>query len=261
MTGREEAALMPVAPLLVAAAALLAAADEPVQVPPRVTGMRMAEAFKVLGHEGGALSYTLAVRSVVSKTDGSDRKESESVEALTRDARGVTTVKVLKATRDGREFTSEAQKERDEALARGAKAEEDDGGKKTSVGLVLPAGEDAHRFEFGPATSTGTILTASFRPAPAHRRDTNIAEGTLAWDPATGDPVWIEAAPVELPRGASELTIRFEFARAGDLLYPARTVTDGVGGLLWIKRRFHAEIAISDLRAGALPAPSPLPAP
>ncbi len=252
---------MPVTALLVAAAVLSGVTDAPVQVPPQVTGIRMAEAFKVLGNEGGPLSYTLAVRSVVSKTDGSDRKESESVEALTRDARGVTTVKVLKATRDGREFTSEAQKKRDEALAKGAKAEEDDGDGEVSVGLVLPAGEDAGRFEFGRATREGSVMIVSFRPTPAHRGDENIAEGTLAWDPATGDPAWIEAAPVKLPRGASELKIRFEFARSGDLVYPATTVTDGVGGILWIKRRFHAEIAISDLEAGALPGSSQPPRP
>ncbi|MEW6336861.1 MAG: hypothetical protein ACOY3Y_01105 [Acidobacteriota bacterium] len=239
-----------------AVAVLIGAAGASAQAPPRVTGVRVAEAFKVLEEREGPLSYTLAVRSVVSKTDGSDRKESESLEALTRDAKGATTVKVLKATREGRDVTAEAQRDRDERLAAEASARHD-GGDEISVGLVLPTGEDAGRFEFGPATRVGSLLTTSFRPTPAHRGDENIAEGTLAWDPTTHDPAWLEAVPVDLPRGASELKIRFEFARAGGLLYPARTVTDGVGGILWIKRRFQAEIAISDLRAGNAPSSTP----
>lgn len=242
---------MPVTALIVAAAVLSGAMDAPLQVPPQVTGIRMAEAFKLLGNEAGPLSYTLAVRSVVSKTDGSDRRESESIEALSRDAKGTTTVKVLKATRDGRDVTGEAQKNRDKKLAEKDTPEEDDQGE-IGVGLVLPTGEDIRRFDFGPATREGSLTRISFRPTPAHQGDENIAEGTFAWDPATGDPAWIEATPFELPRGVSELKLRFEFARAGDLLYPARTVTDGVGGILWLKRRFHAEIAISDLKAGTL---------
>ena len=43
------------------------------------------------------------------------------------------------------------------------------------------------------------------------------------------------------------MTLRMELVRAGEMIYVARTVTDGVGGVLFIKRKFHVETEIRDL--------------
>ena len=87
---------------------------------------------------------------------------------------------------------------------------------------------------------------APFAPTAPGRKKDNMTQGRLAWDPATGDPLWIEARYVDPPTGIKEMLLRFELAREGDLLYLRRTVTQGVGGMLWIKRKFDVEMVISD---------------
>jgi hypothetical protein len=49
------------------------------------------------------------------------------------------------------------------------------------------------------------------------------------------------------PAVLQEMTFRFEIARLGEALYVRRMVMDGVGGILFIKRRFHAEMEVTEI--------------
>ncbi len=113
--------------------------------------------------------------------------------------------------------------------------------------MRLPLGKDLALFEFGPTRAESGALVASFAPRPSARKEDNITRGTLAWDEASGDPLWLEATFVDPPTGVKELAMRFEIGRQGDVLYLRRTTTKGVGGMLWIKRTFDLEMTITDL--------------
>ena len=231
--------------------ALLLAAALPAfgAAPPPETSARLREAFAVLGDEGPVASYTLTTRSTVAKPDGDDREDSVLIHEISRLADGSRRVKVRQATTNGKDETAERQKQIDEARAERAtsKADKKKNKEEHSVSLGLPFGEDAGKYEFSAPTAEGDLLVASFAPSPAHAKDDGVTRGRVAWRGDTLDPAWLEAQPVELPTGVSAMTMRFEFARAGALVYPRLTVTDGQGGLLWIKRRFHIEVEITDL--------------
>ena len=236
---------LPLFPALLLTAALPVAAGGP----PPETAARLREALRSLSEEGPSGSYTMTTRSLVTKPDGSDREEGRTVVEIARLADGSRRVTVREAVTNGKDETAKRQQEidrdraeRDKAKATAKKDEDEQG-----VSLGLPIGDDAVKYDFAAVTGEGTLAVASFVPAAAHAKDDGVTRGRLAWHRDSLDPAWLEARPVDLPTGVSEMTMRIEFARAGDVVYPCLTVTDGLGGVLWIKRRFHVEVEIGEI--------------
>jgi hypothetical protein len=232
---------------LTAATAVLAA-----ELPPAETLSRLESAGKVLETWPG--TFRLTTRAVVSKPDGDDREESVTVMRMGAGTDGPEVQEIVSATRDGKDVTAEVrgevEKERDEARKAAAKKkqkaeeDEDDGG---GFELTLPGGKQTGKFAFTALPAADGACGAAFAPGAAHAKDAGLTTGELRWDCATLDPLWVVARPAKNPKGVKEMSLRMEIARSGDLMYVARTVTDGVGGVLFIKRKFHVETEIAEL--------------
>lgn len=238
--------------LLVLTAATVAGAAEL----PAATAARLARALESLEKDTSVGGYTMTLNATVSKPDGSDREDQLEVLKATRGPEGRFLHEVVRSEENGKDVTAkrraeQAKHERREAEKAGKEKQE----ASISVSLKLPAGDDMKLFAFSPAPS-GDPHAVAFAPLPAHRKVDGMARGTVAWDPVTSDPLWLEAEPVEMPDHVSAMKLRFEFARSGELLYPRRTITDGAGGMLWIKRKFHMEMDVTDVVPAAL-APAP----
>lgn len=221
--------------------------------PPAATSDRLKSALEALekGHFAGR--YTMTTRAVIAKPDGSNREETSEVARVVQDGSAEPEITLVSSLKDGKDVTAERQKQMAESRARetekakkAEKTEKDEDG--LSASMRLPLGDDAGLFEYGPPRSEGGVLVAPFTPTAQGRKQDNMTEGRLAWDPTTGDPLWIEARYVDPPTGIKEMLLRFELARAGDLLYLRRTVTKGVGGMLWIKRAFDVELVFSEIQ-------------
>lgn len=224
---------------------------------PPETAARLASALDSLQSQAVA-GYTMTVKVTVAKPNGSDREDHLEVVKTTRAADGTLVHEVVRALENGKDVTEKRRAERSKRDDRNAhKADDDKDDEKKeggiSASLRLPLGDDARLFAFSPPASGGPYAVA-FAPLPGHAEDEGLASGTLAWDPATLDPLWLEAEPVIMPDHVSAMKMRFEFARTGELVYPRRTVTDGAGGFLWIKRTFHMDMEVADVVA-AQPVP------
>jgi hypothetical protein len=218
------------------------------QAPPREVTDRLDRALNALKPGSFQGTYTLTTRSSVSKLDGSDRELEEQTVELVQAASGDPSSRVVHASRNGEDVTATRQREHEEEQrerqAKAAKRDKKDS-ESVSVTVSVPAGADVAKFEFGAPTRDGELLVSSFSPRSEHRDKEGITEGRIAWHAGTLDPVWLEVRPVKLPKHASELGIRFEIRREGEMLVLGRLVTDGSGGILWIKRRIHAEMETS----------------
>lgn len=226
---------------------------------PPETAARLASALDSLRSPAVA-GYTMTVKVTVAKPNGSAREDHLEVMKATRAADGTLVHEVVRSLENGKDVTDTRRAEQSKRESRNdRKADDEKSSEKKEVGisasLRLPLGDDARLFAFTPAASGGPHAVA-FAPLPAHADDEGLARGTLAWDPTTLDPLWLEAEPVVMPDHVSAMKMRFEFARAGELVYPRRTVTDGTGGFLWIKRTFHMDMEVADVVA-APPSPAP----
>lgn len=242
-----------VVPLLLGGSAVRGAG-----LPPE-TAARLASALDSLQSPAVA-GYTMTVKVTVAKPNGSDREDHLEVMKATRAVDGTLVHEVVRSLENGKDVTDKRRAEQSKRESRNdQKANDGKSSEKKEVGisasLRLPLGDDARLFAFTPATSRGPHALA-FAPLPDHAKDEGLARGTLAWDPDTLDPLWLEAEPVVMPDHVSAMKMRFEFARAGELVYPRRTVTDGTGGFLWIKRTFHMDMEVADVVAGR-PTPTP----
>jgi hypothetical protein len=228
--------------------------------PPAATLSRVESAGKVLETWPG--TFLLTTRAVVSKPDGDDREETVTVMRMGAGTDGPEVKEIVSATRDGKDVTAEVRgeltKERDEARKAAekkkqkAEEDEDDG---DGFELTLPGGKQTGTFAFTALPVADGACGAAFAPGAEHAKDAGLTIGELHWDCTTLDPIWLVARPVKNPTGVKEMSLRMEIERAGGTLYVARTVTDGVGGVLFIKRKFHVETEIAEL-APAGPAAS-----
>jgi hypothetical protein len=203
-------------------------------------------------------TFRLTTRATISKTDGSSPEQSVSTMRMTGGDGGPRVLEVVSATRDGKDATAKVRADTAKAQAkadarrtarRDGKADRDEEG----ASLDLPGADAAGKFAFTPLPAVGEDCGASFAPASEHSGDEHLTRGELHWSCTTLDPLWVRATPVENPKGVSEMTMRLEISRHGDTLFVAHSVTDGVGGILFIKRRFHVETEIDEL---APPAPA-----
>ena len=202
-------------------------------------------------------TFLLRTRAVVSKPDGDDPEESTSVMRMAGGVDGPEVAEVVSATRAGKDVTAETraelakERQRAEAKRKDEEREQDDGDDDEELEMTLPGGEHTDAFAFTPLPADGDACGAAFAPRPERAADAGLTTGELRWSCTSLDPLRVVARPARNPKGVKEMSLRLEIARAGDTLYVARTVTDGVGGVLFIKRKFHVETEISELLPAA----------
>ena len=221
--------------------------------PPAETLSRLEGAGTVLERWPG--TFTLTTRAIVSKPDGDDPEESVSVMRMGGGPDGPEVREIVSATRVGKDVTAEArgelEKERKAARKAAEKEKGNDEDDDDGFELTLPGGEQTGKFAFTVLPAPDGGCGAGFAPREEHAKEPGLTTGELHWDCTTLDPLWLVARPAKYPKGLKEMTLRMEIARAGETLYVARTVTDGVGGVLFIKRKFHVETEIAGLTPAA----------
>jgi hypothetical protein len=193
-------------------------------------------------------SYTLTMMQAIQKRSGKGRSQSDLVWQVSRRADGSVEERLTSLKRNGREVSDEKRAEFEkEWLA----PDESDSGKTFSIELEIFSSDTLDLYEIGEPLVFGDVVTVTFGPRPAHRKDEGICEGTLAWDRSSLEPLWVDLAVLKPPKPVRELRIRYEYARDGDLVYVGRTETHGWGKLLFFSREFEDVMTFGDVRSGA----------
>ncbi len=198
-------------------------------------------------------SWRMLTSSVVEKPSGKAHHEAKMEIKCSRDTQGALHREVIRFVKDGKDETEQIRKRlarqdaKREAGRKKKKRKKDDTGP--GADFVPPDLEhrDLYVFEPLPAAGDGSAR-CRFHPTPVHEKDRGLLSGELAWDPETLDPRWIEGDLLHPPAPLKRMHLRIEFRRAGDLLYSSRMVTDGLIKLLLLKRRFHADVRMEDVR-------------
>jgi hypothetical protein len=238
---------------LAVAVPLALAAPAPVpQAPPPETMRRAQAALDLLDGRGFAGSYRVTVKAHVVATGEDGPEDTLEIEDVTIAPDGTRTTHLIRAVEDGRDVTAKRLAEGDGDTE---EKEQVDGDSHDSFDLELvPLGANAPRYSFAPARVRDGVATAEFRPAARGGEDDELGRGEIAWDVASGDPLWIEAGLAEKHVGLSELVLRFEFARAGGVLFPRTIHTRTKAGIpLLFKLRLNIDIEITDVRPGTAP--------
>ena len=238
--------------------ALAAPAPVP-QTPPPETLRRAQAALDLLDGRGFIGSYRVTVKAHVVASGEDGPEDTLEVEDVTIAPDGTRTTRLVRAVEDGRDVTAErlakgnaddTQEAGDDsraALGRGRVAL---GGNPPRYKLAPPRLRNrAARYSFAPPRIRNGVATAEFRPVARGDEAEDLGRGEIAWDPATGDPLWIGTGLAERKVGVSELSLRFEFARVGDVLYPAAIRTRTKAGIpLLFRLRLSVDLAITDLK-------------
>ena len=202
-------------------------------------------------------SYRLTVNAVISKTNGTVTDEDLTDMAVSRSVDGIQQETILRATKNGKDTTAESRaeqaKRKAKDLGKTKRNEKKTSDGEISVGLKIPGPKTADSFVYQALASEHGACRVGYSPNQEHQKDEGISKGELAWKCDTLDPLWATAELVDLPSHVSEMKARLEFARDGGTAYMSRLTTDGAGGILFIKRKFHMMMEISDL----VPSPAP----
>jgi hypothetical protein len=210
--------------------------------PPPQTLVQLEKALERADPKTVSRPMVAKTRAVVEKPNGSDREEYV-VESVGK-GDGTEETKLLFATKDGKDVTAEKRAESEKEKAerekhpKPQKPPADARKEKNSLGMKIPTGDDRKLFVLGEAKSEGDLLVVTYEPARGAKGE-ELSRGRIAWNAATGEPAYIDAQLVNPPTGLKELHVRGEFRGAGDAIYTGVLRTSGVGGLLWIKRKFE----------------------
>jgi len=233
---------------LAVAVPLALAAPAPVpQAPPPETMRRAQAALDLLDGRGFAGSYRVTVKAHVVATGEDGPEDTLEIEDVTIAPDGTRTTHLIRAVEDGRDVTAKRLAEGDGDADHEEQVHRD---SHESFDLELvPLGVNAPRYVFAAARVRDGVATAEFRPAARGGEDDELGRGEVAWDVATGDPLWIATGLADHKVGVSELSLRFEFARAGDVLYPRSIRTRTKAGIPLIFRlRLAIDLEITDLK-------------
>ncbi len=193
-------------------------------------------------------AYTVEISSVVAKPDGSAKNATDLEMSVEVDAEGQELRRLIRFIIDGEDQTEKHREDLE------SEQDEGNGDGEGDDDFVVPFGDDADHFSFAQARVVGGHIEMTFEPALGHEHDGNLTRGTLAWDEATLDPLWIEMDVLKPPKPLRELRVRMDFERVGDGVYMNRMVTDGRVKVLLMKRNFHMEMTVSDLIPAERPA-------
>ena len=232
--------------------ALAAPAPVP-QAPPPQTLRRAQAALELLEGRGFVGSYRVTVKAHVVASGEDGPEDTLEIEDVTIAPDGSKTTRLVRAVEDGRDVT--AKRLAEDAGHEAERADHDSHDSHDSFDLELvPLGAHAPRYSFGPARVRDGVATAKFEPAAHGGEDDKLGRGEVAWDVATGDPLWIDTGMAKRRVGLSELSLRFEFARAGGVLYPKSIRTRTKAGIpLLFRLRLTLDLDISDLKPQQVP--------
>jgi hypothetical protein len=235
------------ATLAVAATLALAAPAPAPQEPPVETLDRAQAALDLLDGRGFVGSYLMTVHVDVVASGEDGPEDTLEVKEITIAEDGTRTSRLIRAVEDGRDVTSRR-------LASEGEVEEEHASRSDHAGFdtdLLPLGRNTRNYTFSHTKVTGGVATSEFRPRRGVEED-EMGRGTLAWDVASGDPLWIDAEMAKHHVGVKELTLRFEFARDRDVLYPRAIRSRTRAGIpLLFKLHLELDLELSELRPAA----------
>jgi len=203
-------------------------------------------------------SWRTVDRAVIEKTNGKGRHETEAVIEAVRREDGTVVRRAVRLLRDGEDRTEKLQEILDEENGKAGKEARDGDGGETEAEFVPPdaAHREAYRFEPLPPGAGGEAR-CRIAPAPGHEKDPGILDGTVAWEAASLEPLWLEGDVLNPPKPLKALHVRVEYRRLGPVLSIGRIVTRGLAKVLFLKRRFQAEIRFEDVRPADSAPPDP----
>lgn len=117
--------------------------------------------------------------------------------------------------------------------------------------LIFPAGRDKAFYNFGPERLKDGLLQCDFAPLerlPGDAPKDGLTKGSITWDPATLQPVRLEATPVKNPQFTSGLKFFYVFSTVQDTAYPSEIRFLGEGGFLFIQRGFDFRTTLQEFK-------------
>jgi hypothetical protein len=117
--------------------------------------------------------------------------------------------------------------------------------------LSFPAGRDKAFYSFGPERLKDGLLQCDFAPLerlPGDAPKDILTKGSITWNPATMQPVRLEAVPVKNPQFTSGLKFFYVFSTVQDTAYPSEIRFQGEGGFLFIQRGFDFRTTVQEFR-------------
>jgi hypothetical protein len=196
--------------------------------PPEATLAQLEQALERLADPAQVASFQVATTASYADEDGDDAHVDVVLNRITVDPDGTQHNSTLSHTRDGEPLDEEEEEE----------------GEKKEVGLALalPAGDDLPRYVYGPTTQRDGVAQARFEPAPGEPDADDLATGTVAWDAASGQPLWLSFVPQDLPFLVKRLDTRIEIGATAGKLHTSRIVSAGVGGPPLLRKRFEMDM-------------------
>lgn len=183
---------------------------------------------------------------------GKVKEREEMWFAITLKADGELDQALVKYLKDGKDITKEKQAELEKEKAR-EKAKDE---KKESVSIGF---ESAGLFDPDLQKDTQVTETAQRKTVNGKiclgyafkQKSKNKGEGTLvgkAWfDAATGAPTEVEYTNDPLPKHVKEMTTTIRYTSGPDGAWQAQEMKmEGVGGILFIKKRFRMTMRFED---------------
>jgi len=211
-----------------------------ISLPPPALAQPPAEVLDALDRALHALeeptrvtTYQVTSSGGYAKANGKDAHEFLNVSRITVRADGDHEVEILRNELDGEDVESKRGSGDDEGGAR--------------LELKPPAGEELAQYTYGDPVPDGTLMSATFQPAPGVSPDEGLGIGRLLWDPATLQPVAMEFEPSKNPRFVESLANRLEFGTTGGVLHMRKLYTQGAGGIPGFKRTFTLKLHIEEV--------------
>ncbi len=208
---------------------------------PMQVAERFAAAQDSIDNEVFRGSYTMNVESLVKKPKGGSQQTTEMEWRVEVDPAGEEARRLVRFIVDGEDETEEKREKFEDRTA------DADGETEEDEDFLSPFGEHAHRYLFGSPQAIGDRMETSFEPARGHEDDEGITRGSMAWDAASLDPLWLAIEALDPPKPVRELKMRMEFKRVGTGVFLKRMITDGKAKMLLMKRDFHMEMTVSNL--------------
>ncbi len=228
--------------ILVAALGLLSVGAGRDLVTPRAA---VDQQLAAVVHPGEAASftgsYTVDTVSEERRPDGSVEHAIEISVRVTRSGDGVEHREVLRMSRDGEDLTVEGRREL--APVRSGVDRADRG----ELALREPFGGGERFYRLGLLRRGARVLLAAFEPRSEFRGAANLGRGTIAFDPATLTPVWVDMEAVKPPNPLRTLHVHYDLVEQGGLVYVAGVEQHGEAGLWLFERSFDVMTKVEDI--------------
>lgn len=180
-----------------------------------------------------ACSYTVETHSLLSNLDGQKEEITVMVQIVSSDGAGNSDVHVEKAFVNDVDKTRKFQKKQE-------KEEEE------PFSLIMPGVEHQDKFNYRTTQLEDGILRIDFSPKQESLALEGIMEGHLLWDMEKGLPLYLSTQCVTFPKMVSDLKMDFSFEEEQGHIIPHEMVISGIGGVLFIQKRFTTTMIIRD---------------